>query len=77
MFTCTPVTKKAFWQIEMEAVRIDEGMSSPFCVGGCPAIVDTGTSLLGGPPAEVESLNIKLGAQKTPTGDVSKRAGRG
>ena len=70
-FTCTPVIKKAFWQIEMEGVRVDEEPYSRFCVDGCPAIVDTGTTLIGGPPAEIESLNIKLGAQQIP--DVSRK----
>ena len=55
-FTCTPVTKEGFWQIKID------GIGASFCRDGCQAIVDTGTSLLGGPPDEVRLLLKQLGA---------------
>ena len=41
-----------------------------YCDGGCPGIVDTGTSLLAGPKDEVTQLNSQIGATALPTGEV-------
>uniref|UniRef100_A0A8C8DK39 Cathepsin D n=1 Tax=Oryzias sinensis TaxID=183150 RepID=A0A8C8DK39_9TELE len=43
------ISRQAYWQIHMD------GQLS-LCKGGCEAIVDTGTSLLTGPSAEVKAL---------------------
>ena len=42
-----------------------------YCQGGCPAIVDTGTSLLAGPSDQVSELNTHLGAKPLISGEVS------
>ena len=46
------------------------GKVSPFCSGGCEAIIDTGTSLIAGPVADVDKLNTELGAKKAIANEV-------
>ncbi|KAH9362015.1 hypothetical protein HPB48_014954 [Haemaphysalis longicornis] len=40
-----------------------------FCIGGCDAVVDTGSSFIEGPKDEIERLNSYLRATETPTGE--------
>lgn len=44
--------------------------SSKYCGGGCNGIVDTGTSLLVGPKAQADALNVQLGAKPLVAGEV-------
>ncbi|KAG7272112.1 hypothetical protein CRUP_008292, partial [Coryphaenoides rupestris] len=56
----THVTRKAYWQIEMDNVAV--GSHLTLCQRGCQAIVDTGTSLMVGPRDEVQALHQAIGA---------------
>ncbi|XP_077542490.1 lysosomal aspartic protease-like [Haemaphysalis longicornis] len=65
--TYTPVTKKSYWQFRMEGMQVKKDKT--FCIGGCDAVVDTGSSFIEGPKDEIERLNSYLRATETPTGE--------
>ncbi|KAF2071097.1 hypothetical protein CYY_007583 [Polysphondylium violaceum] len=60
--TYVPLTNETYWEFKMDDVLFN-GQSLGFCGSeGCPAIADSGTSLLAGPVSFVEAINLKLGA---------------
>jgi len=65
-----PLSSKTYWQVNMDS--IDFGCVTDFvCVGGCQAILDTGTSLIAGPTEQVKEINRALGATIIPlTGEA-------
>uniref|UniRef100_A0A8C2ZNB1 Nothepsin n=1 Tax=Cyclopterus lumpus TaxID=8103 RepID=A0A8C2ZNB1_CYCLU len=62
-----PVTAKGYWQIKMESVVVQGAMT--LCPRGCQAIVDTGTSLIAGPTADIINLHQLIGATPTNIGE--------
>lgn len=63
-----PLTRATYWQFRMDGVSLG---NQSFCAGGCQAIADTGTSLVGGPAAEVAALNRALGATPVAAGQFA------
>ena len=54
------VTREAYWQIDVDAINVP---GASVCKGGCPAIVDSGTSLLVGPSLQIAAIN-KVGTSR-------------
>ncbi|KAL5163644.1 Aspartic proteinase A2 [Glycine soja] len=59
--TYVPVTRKGYWQFDMEDVLIG-GKPTGYCADGCSAIADSGTSLLAGPTTVITMINHAIGA---------------
>lgn len=58
-FSFVPLTSETYWQVSLGAVKLgSDSISSTKA-----AIVDSGTSLLAGPVADVQALATKLGAK--------------
>ncbi|XP_037499661.1 lysosomal aspartic protease [Rhipicephalus sanguineus] len=59
------VSQAGHWQVVMDNIDVK---GTKLCVGGCPTVVDSGTSFLSGPSADVETLHRVIGATKTAAG---------
>jgi len=53
-----PLTNQTYWEFQMESIKIN---GASYC-NNCPAIADTGTSLLAGPVDAVAAINKYIGA---------------
>jgi len=65
--TYEPLTAETYWQISMGAVSYD-GKDTETCSGKCPAIVDSGTSLIAAPTAAAKKLNTLIGGTPSANG---------
>uniref|UniRef100_A0A4W3J3R1 renin n=1 Tax=Callorhinchus milii TaxID=7868 RepID=A0A4W3J3R1_CALMI len=63
------LSKKGFWQIEMRGISV--GGEILFCSQGCAAIVDTGSSYISGPAAEISSIVTSIGATSLAEGEYT------
>jgi cathepsin D len=70
-FTYVTLSEKSYWKIKIDGINIQTNGSGFFCDGGCPGIVDTGTSLIAGPTDQVTSLNQRLGGKPSLAGEVN------
>ncbi|XP_043565704.1 cathepsin E-like [Chiloscyllium plagiosum] len=48
-----PVSQQAYWEIEVQKIKYNNIIT---CQNGCSAIVDTGTSLIAGPPSSIRNM---------------------
>ncbi|XP_005989293.1 pepsin A-like [Latimeria chalumnae] len=55
-----PLSHQTYWQITMESVTVNNQVVG--CNGGCQAIVDTGTALIGGPYNDILAIQRRIGA---------------
>jgi cathepsin D len=70
-FTYVTLSEKSYWKIKIDGINIQTNGSGFFCDGGCPGIVDTGTSLIAGPTDQVTSLNQRLGGKPSLAGEYT------
>lgn len=64
--TYLPVTKKDYWQFKMDGIKISG--KTTVCKGGCQAIADSGTTLIVGPPDDIDKLNKRIRAKEVARG---------
>ncbi|XP_032078113.1 pepsin A-like [Thamnophis elegans] len=61
-----PLSAELYWQITVDSITLNGQVIA--CSGGCQAIVDTGTSLLAGPPNGIASIQNYIGASQNSNG---------
>ncbi|XP_052188367.1 aspartic proteinase-like isoform X2 [Diospyros lotus] len=59
--TYVPVTQAGYWQIDVGDILIANNPTG-ICEGGCPAIIDSGSSFIGGPISVITQINHAIGA---------------
>ncbi|XP_042293483.1 pepsin A-like [Sceloporus undulatus] len=62
-----PLSSESYWQITVDSITMNG--QSIACSGGCQAIVDTGTSLLAGPPNGIANIQYYIGASQSSNGE--------
>ncbi|KAM3850939.1 pepsin A-like [Vipera latastei] len=67
-----PLSAELYWQITVDSITVNG--QSIACSGGCQAIVDTGTSLLAGPPNGIANIQNFIGGNQDSNGQVNCNA---
>ncbi|XP_061465760.1 pepsin A-like isoform X2 [Rhineura floridana] len=62
-----PLSSESYWQITVDSITMNGQAIA--CSDGCQAIVDTGTSLLAGPPQGIANVQSYIGASSN--GEIS------
>ncbi|XP_024880358.1 lysosomal aspartic protease-like [Temnothorax curvispinosus] len=57
-FTYVNVTHIEYWEFKIDKIQVKNYTS---CSEGCQAVVDTGASMIGGPPQTIAALNREIG----------------
>jgi len=57
-----PVSRAAYWQVAVPSIAVQTGTDQPLTYNATQAIVDSGTSAIVGPKADVDALAKKLNA---------------
>ncbi|KAH0621084.1 hypothetical protein JD844_022108 [Phrynosoma platyrhinos] len=65
-----PLSSETYWQITVDSITMNG--QSIACNGGCQAIVDTGTSLLAGPPNGIANIQYYIGASQSSSGETQQ-----
>lgn len=55
-----PLTNETYWEVSLDGIAVGGKV-----VGSQKAIVDSGTSLIAGPPDQVEEIALRVGAKKS------------
>ncbi|XP_010070735.1 PREDICTED: embryonic pepsinogen-like, partial [Pterocles gutturalis] len=64
-----PVSYQGYWQISMDSIIVNSQEIA--CSGGCQAIIDTGTSLVAGPPSGISNIQSAVGAMEDMYGEYN------
>ncbi|XP_075061437.1 cathepsin E-A-like [Mixophyes fleayi] len=64
-----PLTEKGYWQIRLDNIKVRGEIA--FCPNGCEAIIDSGTSLITGPSADIKLLQKLIGASPLSFGEFA------
>uniref|UniRef100_H9GRK3 Peptidase A1 domain-containing protein n=1 Tax=Anolis carolinensis TaxID=28377 RepID=H9GRK3_ANOCA len=68
------LSRSSIWRVCWPWKTLSKDDSTQLCKDGCQGIVDTGTSLITGPSADIRALHEAIGASHAFGGQVSRRA---
>ncbi|XP_009700456.1 PREDICTED: embryonic pepsinogen-like, partial [Cariama cristata] len=63
------VSYQDYWQISMDSIMVNSQEIA--CSGGCQAIIDTGTSLMAGPPSDIRNIQRAVGVMQDTYGEYN------